>query len=436
MHKEIMDGLTEVKAVALLAKEAVAESEKKSSEVKTELEAQITEIEATLKKQIADIEENSKKSISKIEDAINNGFSKVSEKASSKGYTPLTEKEAKTIAQAIHSQKQIQVVAIDKKTIRFGDATSTNTIDQPATVLGSFEINRDIPSTILDDVDVLPAINENDGSVAWNNFDESLIEAYEAKEMDSAQISKEVVYSNVKLQLEKQQAKMNISSDVIINVISGGKQVPVLERNIAALNRKFEKKVITKVFKDIIQKANDNIIGKIASTASSAPADAVARKDLRNFLSTLKQEYIGNSVIYVNRQFINAIFSIEASDGHLPLEQFRYENGIQSFVTPEGIIPIRQFEHAQIGNYKSLSDGTTDITSDWVNSNSGNAGKLLAFVGDLKYAYKVIPSSIGFIGYSTEASKLLEGATVAGKISYVAQGVVGSQGIKVLYAKA
>ena len=58
--------------------QALAEAEKKSSEVKTELKTQINEIEATLKKQIADIEENSKKSISKIEDAINNGFSKAS----------------------------------------------------------------------------------------------------------------------------------------------------------------------------------------------------------------------------------------------------------------------------------------------------------------------------------------------------------------------
>ena len=109
---------------------------------------------------------------------------------------------------------------------------------------------------------------------------------------------------------------------------------------------------------------------------------------------------------------------------------------LQSFVTPEGIIPVRTFEHAQIGTYKALTDGTTDITADWVNASSGNAGKLLAFVGDLKYAYKIVPSSIGLIGYDSNVSSLLSGATVAGKISYAAQGVVGSQGIKVLYAKA
>jgi len=433
MSLEIIKKIDDL-AVQLKA-DASVESEKKSSEVKTELKSQITEMETTLQKKIEEIEETSKKSISKIEDAINSGFLNVSE-PSLKGYKSLSENEAKTIAEAIHSQKQVRVVALDKKTIRFGDATSTNIISNPATVLGSFEINKDIPSTILDDVEVLPAINENEGAVAWDTFDESLIEAFEANELDSAQVSKEVVYGNIKLQMEKHAAKMNISADVILNVISSGKQVAVLERNIAGLNRKFEKKIITKVFKDIIQKTNDGIIGKTESTTSSAPANAQARTDLRNFLSTLKKEYIGNSVIYVSRQFINALFAIEASDGHLPLEQFSFNNGIQSFVTPEGIIPVRTFEHAQIGTYKALTDGTTNITADWVNASSGNAGKLLAFVGDLKYAYKVVPSSIGLIGYDSNVSSLLSGATVAGKISYAAQGVVGSQGIKVLYAKA
>jgi len=425
-------------AVQLKA-DASVESEKKSSEVKTELKAQITEMETTLQKKIEEIEETSKKSISKIENAINSGFISVSEKADSKSYVPLSLKEAQIIAQAIHSKSQINFYALDKKAIRFGDSTSTNTIDRPATVMGSFEVNKDIPSTILQDVDVMPAVNDNEGALVWNTFDESLIEAFEANEFEAAQVSKEVVYRNVKLALKKVQSKMNISTDVILNVMQGGNQVNVLDRNIAGLNRKFDKKIIKDVFQDVIAAANNSLVGKTATTTQYAPADATIRKDLRNFLSTLKKEFINNSVIYVSRQLINAAFSIEASDGHLPLEQFFYSTDIQAFVTPEGLIPVRTFEHAQIGTYKSLHDGATDITSDYtaVTANlSGNTGKLLAFVGDLKFAYKVIPSTIGIIGFDSNVGTLLDGATKAGKIGYVAQGIVETQAIKALYAKA
>ena len=422
-----------------LKADALTESEKKSQEIKTELKSQIETEVKSLEAKLAQAEESSKKSIEKIEEAINSGFKSASEKVDSKSYIPLSLKEAQTIAQAIHSKAQIQFHALDKKAIRFGDSTSTNTIDRPATVMGSFEVNKDIPSTILQDVDVMPAVNDNEGALVWNTFDESLIEAFEANELEAAQVTKEVVYRNVKLALKKVQSRMNISTDVILNVMQGGNQVNVLDRNIAGLNRKFDKKIIKDVFQDVIAAANNSLVGKTATTTQYAPADATIRKDLRNFLSTLKKEFIGNSVIYVSRQLINAAFSVEASDGHLPLEQFFYSNDIQAFVTPEGLIPVRTFEHAQIGTYKSLNDGTTDITSDYTAvtaSLSGNAGKLLAFVGDLKFAYKVIPSTMGIIGYDSNVGTLLDGATKAGKIGYVAQGIVESQAIKALYAKA
>lgn len=437
MSLEILKKIDDV-AVQLKA-DASIESEKKSLEIKNELKSQIETEVKSLEAKLSQAEEDYKKSIQKIEEAINSGFKSVSEKTDSKSYVPLSLKEAQYIAEALNSHKQAKFFISDKKTIRFGDATSTNTIDRPATVMGSFEVNKDIPSTILQDVDLMPAVNDNEGALVWNTFDESLIEAFEANELDPALTSKEVVYRNVKLALKKVQAKMNISTDVIINVLQGGNQVPVLERNIAGLNRKYDKKIIKDIFQDIIASANNNLVGKTATTTQYAPADATIRKDLRNFLSTLKKEFIGNSVIYVSRQLINAAFSVEASDGHLPLEQFSYSNNIQAFVTPEGLIPVRTFEHAQIGTYKSLHDGSTDITSDYTpvtGSLSGNAGKLLAFVGDLKFAYKVIPSAMGIIGYESGVGTLLDGATKAGKIGYVAQGIVESQAIKALYAKA
>lgn len=410
------------------------EIEPLQNEVKSLKEAN-AKLEEKLSKEI----ENNQKNIDKIELAINKGFASSIEKTEFKSYTPLSLKEAKTIAEAINGKMQIQITNLESKAIRFGDATSTNLIDKPATVMGSFEINKDSPSTILQDVDVLPPVNGNEGTLVWDTYDESLIEAYEANEMDQSKVTKEVVYSNRKLNLKKVQAHMNISTDVILNVLQGGSQVIVLDRNIAALNKKFDKKVIKNIFQDLVSGVNNGLIGKTASTTQYAPADATIRRDLRNFLSTLKKEYIANSVIYVSRQLINAAFSIEASDGHLPLEQFYYASNIQAFVTPEGLIPVKTFEHSQIGTYKSLHDGTTDITSDYtaVTANlSGNAGKLLAFVGDLKFAYKVIPSSIGLIGYDSNVTPLLTGATKAGKISYVAQGFVETQAVKAFYAKA
>lgn len=275
----------------------------------------------------------------------------------------------------------------------------------------------------------------NEGSVAWDGYDESLVDAYDANEMDAAQFSEAVKKSTIKLSMKEVKAKMILSSRVIQNVLANGNQVSTLNRNISALNSRYDRKLASNVFKDVIAGVNASEISKVASTTNDAPADANARKDLRLFPSNLKLQYVAASVLYVSRYFLNALFAVEASDGHLPDEQFKFtDNGIQFFITPEKAIPVRVFEHSQIGTYKSLADGTTDITADYVNGGE-NTGKLLAFVADLRYAYKMVPSTIGTIGYDASISNILSGSCPAGKVSFAAQGIVAKEAIKVFYGK-
>ena len=78
-----------------------------------------------------------------------------------------------------------------------------------------------------------------------------------------------------------------------------------------------------------------------------------------------------------------------------------------------------------------LSAGEETITTDYINGGT-NTGKLLAFVGTLKECYKLIPSSIGTVGYDASISNILDGVCPAGKVSSAAHGIVLKEGLKVL----
>jgi hypothetical protein len=338
-----------------------------------------------------------------------------------------------SIASKLNSKEKVGLEEV--KAIRFTDATTTGGFLDTPRKMGEIDINKQPNTLILNDIDFMGAANANEGSVAWEGFDESLVDMYEANEMDAAQISEAVKKSLIKLSMKEMKAKMIISSRVIQNALSGGDQISVLQKNLQALESRYRRKLAAQVFQDIIADVNNNLIGKVASTTNEAPADAQARVDLRVFPTNLKVDYIPSSIMYVSRAFLNACYSKEASDGHLATEQFVTDaNGITSFVTPERAIPVRVFEHNQIGTYKSLADGTTDITTDYVNGSASNTGKLLAIVADFRSSYKLIPSSIGTIGYDSSISNILDGSCPAGKVSFAAQGVVLREAVKVFYA--
>lgn len=340
-----------------------------------------------------------------------------------------------SIASKLNNKEEIKLDSEEFKSIRFSDATTTGGFNDASPKLGMIDINKQPVVTILNDIDILPAVALNEGSVAWDGYDESLIDMYDANEMDAATESEVIKKSLIKLAMEEVKAKMILSSRVIQNVLANGSQVATLNRNISALNSRYDRKLAAKVFQNIIACANNGNIGKVASTTNDAPADAQAREDLRLFPSNLKIQYVSGSAMYVSRSFLNALFSKEATDGHLAVEQFKYsDSGIQFFVTPEKAIPVRVFEHSQIGDYKSLADGSTAITADYVNGGE-NTGKILAFVSDLKYAYKMVPSSIGTIGYDAGIANILSGSCPAGKVSFAAQGVIAKEAIKVFYGK-
>lgn len=353
----------------------------------------------------------------------------------SKANVELEEKALRAIASKLHNKEEVNFNSEEFKSIRFSDATTTGGFDVAPIKMGEVDVNKQAVVTILGDIDVMPAVTANDGSVVWDGYDESLVDIYDSNEMDAAELSEAVKLSLIKLSMKEVKAKMAISSKVILNTMSGGNQVAVLDRNLRALDSRYNRKLAANVFQDIITAANSSLVGKVASTTAEAPATAEARQDLRLFPSNLKVQYIPNAVMYVSRAFLNALYSKEASDGHLTTEQFVFgNNGITLYVTAERAIPVRVFEHAQIGTYKSLADGSTDITADYVNGSETNTGKLLAIVGDLKSAYKLVPNTVGMIGVDTEIANVMNNTCIAGKVSYAAQGLILREAVKVFYA--
>lgn len=384
-------------------------------------------------------ESKSKEEIKSLEDKLANKEAEIKSLRSSHGVSKIKNdlevKSLTNLASALASQKKVSIDSEEYKSIRFSDATTTGNFNDASPKMGEINVNLQSNVGILNDIDIMPAQNSNDGSLAWDGYDESLVDMFDANEMDAAQLSQTVKDSLIKLNMREVKAKMVISSKVIQNVLSNGSQVDNLNRNLSSLERRYDRKLATQVFKDIIAKVNDSSVSKVASTTAEAPANAQTREDLRLFPTSLKVQYVSTSVMYVSRAFLNALYAKEASDGHLPTEQFIFgANGVVSYVTAERAIPVRVFEHAQIGTYKSLADGTTDITADYINGSATNTGKLLAFIGDLKYAYKLIPSSIGTVGYDGGISNILDGYCPAGKVSFAAQGIIANEALKVFYA--
>jgi hypothetical protein len=344
-----------------------------------------------------------------------------------------TKKSLEFIASKFKNKETFSLDQEEIKSIRFSDATTTGGFTDAPLKIGEIDINKQPNTIILNDIDFMGPVNANEGSVAWDGFDESLVDLYEANEMDAAQLSEAVKKSLVKLSMEEVKSKMILSSRVIQNALGGGNQLSTLQQNIQSLESRYRRKLAAKVFTNIIDAAIKGEITKVASTTADAPADNTAREDLRLLPTNLKVDYIPQAIMYVSRKFLNTLFSTTVSDGHLPLEQFvTTPDGITRFVTPEKSFVVRVFEHSQIGNYKSLVDGVATISTDYVNG-SDNTGKLLAIIADFKTSYKLIPSSIGTIGYDASITNILDGAVPAGKSSYAAQGIVLREGVKVLY---
>ena len=387
--------------------------------------------------------------IKSLKDQIANKDNKIAALSSSGGVSVVAkeaeEKSLALIASKLHKGSTVDLSSEEYKSIaRFSDVTSVGYSNPSIMVNEEINTNAQPLVTILNDIDILPAVADNEKTISWKGYDESLVDILEANENDPATLSKLARNSLIELGQRKVKASMAFSDDVIIASMNGSK-LQVLRRNFDALERQYDRKLAANVYQDVINNAlagvSDTIGGSVVgatryeSTSSEAPADAQAREDLRLFPSSLKIQYSTNGTLYVSRKFLNAIFSKEASDGHMVNEQFEFSNGIRFYVTPELYIPVRVFEHAQIGTYKSLADGSTNITTDYVKGGE-NTGKLLAFVGDMRQSYKMIPSSFGYMDVDRSAKSILsDGFCLGGKVSYAAQGVVLKEGIKVFYSK-
>lgn len=401
------------------------------NETKSLVDSEIKKINESVETQFKKINESNDKFQNTVEEFVNN--TKTIAKSGKKKNFINDEASLKALASALNSKTSIDFSKEENKAIRFSDATTTGDFGGDVSKYGEIDINKQPTTEILGDIDILPAIAKNDGEIGWDGYDESLVDIYNANEMSPAEFTEALKKSEIKLMLKEHKAKMAISSRVITNPNS----IAILDRNIVTLNNVYDRKLAKQVFQDIIDAANKNAIDKFATTEADAPISAATREDVRLFPSKLLKAYAPNAILYISRPFINALFSKEVSDGHLPTEQFFYAiNGLSNLVTPEKAYIVRTFEHNQIGNYKSLHDGSTNITTDYVPGGSSNDGKLLAFIADLKFCYKLVPSSLGVIGYDNSLGDLLGGSVVAGKISYAAQGLVAKQAIKVLYAKS
>lgn len=406
-----------------------------SKSIKEEVESAkgliVEETKNLIDSEVKKINESSQKWQNTVEEFVNNTKS-ITQINRKKSKLINDEASLKTLASVLNNKGQIDFAKEEYKAIRFSDATTTGDFTGAPDKYGEIDVNKQPSTEILGDIDILPAVAKNDGDSAWDGYDESKVELFENNEMSPAQLSQELKKCEIKITMKTHSAKMFISSKVVTNP----NELGTLDRNITSLNNKYDRKLAEQVFQDIIQAALKNEIEKVETSTADAPVSDTTREDLRLFPSKLKKNYSNNAIIYISRTFLNALFSKTVSDGHLPTEQFYYTaNGISNLVTPEKAYIVKTFEHNQIGDYKSLADGTADITTDYVPGGTSNDGKLLAIVADLKYCYKLIPSSLGVIGYDPTIGTLLSGAVPAGKISYAAQGLVAKEAVKVFYAK-
>lgn len=386
----------------------------------------------------------SKDEIKALKDTLANKESELKSLRSGEGLSvvkrEVEEKSLTSIASKLHNGGKVDLSSEEYKSVaRFSDVTSVGYSNPNIMMNEEININALSVVTILSDIDILSAVADNDKTISWKGYDESLVDIFEANETDPAALAELVKNSLIELGQRKVKASMPFSDDVIIASMNGSK-LQVLSRNFGALERAYDRKLAKNVYQDVIKNAlagTANLDGgaRFESTTADAPADAQAREDLRLFPSKLKIQYATTATLYVSRAFINALFAKETTDGHLAVEQFIFSNGIRRYVTPELDIPVRVFEHAQIGTYKSLVDGVADITADYINGGD-NTGKLLAFVGDMRSSYKMVPSSFGYMDVDRTAKSILsDGFCLGGKVSYAAQGVVLREGIKVFYGK-
>lgn len=380
--------------------------------------------------------------IKSLKDQIANKDNKIAALSSSGGVGLSNGEEEKKSATAFAAAiKDKSVIRLEEhKAIRITDPTTTGGFFPNVVNRGILDVNAQPLITLLDDVDVLPAVNTLKEESFFLGYDSSLLDLDEANEMDPATAKKTIEHSAIKITSRKEQASILVSTDLMLSAYAGdATALNVVEKNLDELRMKFLRKNVKKGFQDIIANANSTDLNKIVKVESTLDTvDEISmRKDLRLLPTTLKKQYVNTSILYLSRKFLNAIFAKEATDGHLPLEQFVYRDGITFFLTPEKSYVVRTFEHDQIGDYLSLKDGTTSITTDYNPSASagGNAGKLLAIVGDFKKGYKYQPSIAGTIGYDNSVREQLTGVVVAGMISYVAQGLGVRESLKVLYSK-
>tara|TARA_R110000868_G_C10972986_1_gene771152 strand:- start:41031 stop:42347 length:1317 start_codon:yes stop_codon:yes gene_type:complete len=437
-----MENEIEVKALttkidSLLAKikEKSEKEEINSVEIKSLKEDLIKTItENKISSNAAVLEQKSQ--LDAIEAKLNNPFNPVNEEKKL-NETHLKE-DIISICKAIDSRKQVRLE--ETKAIRITDATTTGGFIPSSVSRGLVDVNAQPELVLLSEIDNLPAVNTLKEESFFIGYDSSFLDLDGANEMDAADVSRLIELSIIKIVSRKEQAKILVSSDIMLSAAAGDvSAMEIVQRNLSELRIKFYLRVVKKVFADMINNANSSEVKKIVkipTTTNNPTQTATLRENLRNFPSNLKKVYIGNSVMYLSRTYLDSIFAKESSDGHLPLEQFRYEGKITYFLTPGKAYRVETFEHDQIGTYKSLVDGTTDITTDYDPAAlvGANAGKLLAIVGDFKKGYKHQPSTAGTIGYDSSISNLLDGAIPAGIISYVAQGLGVKEALKLLYS--
>lgn len=337
------------------------------------------------------------------------------------------------IAQTLQGKKKVGLEEF--KSIRLSDPTSSG-YRQTETIYGAVNINEQSLYDIINDISTIPATNKTDNNSAWQGYDESAISLEEINEKDTAATSAAIERSKIVLMHKKRAAKILVSSNVVEEVSAGNvSSAGILKQNFSALESKYNRLIAKQVYQDVIAAVNLGNVGKTASTTAEAPADAQAKKDLRLFLTTLKVQHLNNATLYVSRPFINALFSEEASDGHLTLEQFMFDQaGLTRYLSLEKAIPMKVFEHEQIGNYLSLADGSTSITTDWVDGSSTNTGKLLAFVGDMKKSYFRVPSTVGTTAIDDSIASIASESCLMLKTGYDAQGIILREGIKAFYA--
>lgn len=317
---------------------------------------------------------------------------------------------------------------------------------------GEIDYKRTTINQVVNLVDLIPSIEgNNNGSLAFTWYDESYVSMAEANESDPSTQTKLLQRGLVKIHLKAYKSYFRVTDQMILNPQLSD---PIIARMFLALERNMQRKLAKDILTGqsatstdtgavvgILTNAlkSDTLINKVETLASNT----LTQKDIILQAQSLKSSYLPNATFLIDKAALYQIFLEEGLDEHYKLEMIDYQNGLARIKTPEGAIPIVSFQtygnankiaDSDINTYTSLVNGST-INTGFVPGGT-NTGKFVSVLADFKSAFALCKGNFDQIGVDNTMRAILEGTSIAGKVSHYGGGVKTEEAISILSIKA